>query len=240
MNTAANQPPGNVDPGEISKFDALASRWWDPEGEFKPLHKLNPLRIGYVADRASLAGKPVLDVGCGGGLLAEGMAAKGATVTGIDMAAGPLAVARLHQAKSGLDIRYLETHAEALAAEAPESFAVVTCMEVMEHVPDPGSLITACAGLCKPGGDVFFSTLNRNLKAFLLAIVGAEYVMQMLPKGTHEYEKFIKPSELRRWARDADLEFVDITGIRYDPLTASFSLGNDVDVNYLMHFKKPV
>jgi len=230
----------NVDTQEIRKFDELASRWWDPEGEFKPLHRLNPLRTSYVTERAEIAGQAVLDVGCGGGLLTEALAHAGAKVTGIDMAPGPLTVAKLHRHKSGLDdIRYLETNAENLAAEETGEFAMVTCMEVIEHVPDPESLIAACAALARPGGDVFFSTLNRNLKAFMLAIVGAEYVMNMLPKGTHEYSKFIRPSELRRWARAAGLEFADITGITYHPVTGEFSLSTDVDVNYLMHFRKP-
>ncbi|MBT8422501.1 MAG: bifunctional 2-polyprenyl-6-hydroxyphenol methylase/3-demethylubiquinol 3-O-methyltransferase UbiG [Gammaproteobacteria bacterium] len=237
MNAATDD---NVDDGEIRKFDALASRWWDPEGEFKPLHRLNPLRAGYVTGRAAVDGQPVLDVGCGGGLLTEALAQAGGEVTGIDMAPAPLQVAKLHQHKSGLDsIRYLETHAEALAEQETGRYAVVTCMEVIEHVPDPQSLITACAALTRPGGDVFFSTLNRNLKAFMLAIVGAEYVLNMLPKGTHEYSNFIRPSELRRWARAADLEFADITGLTYHPISGEFSLGSDVDVNYLMHFRKP-
>ncbi len=230
----------NVDQQEIRKFDELASRWWDPNGEFKPLHRLNPLRTGYVADRTRLRGKHLLDVGCGGGLLSESLARAGADVTGIDMAAGPLAVAKLHQHKSGLEqIRYLETHAEALAADEAASFDVLTCMEVIEHVPDPASLIAACAQLVRPGGQLFFSTLNRTPKAFALAIVGAEYIMRMLPKGTHEYEKFIRPSELRRWAVDAGLHFEGISGISYHPLTEQFSLGDDVDVNYLMHFSRP-
>lgn len=229
----------NVDTQEIRKFDELASRWWDPEGEFKPLHRLNPLRTDYVTGHANVAGNAVLDVGCGGGILAEALAQAGAKVTGIDMASAPLAVAQLHMHKSGLDIRYLETHAEALAETEAGAFAVVTCMEVIEHVPDPESLIRACADLTQPGGDLFFSTLNRNLKSFLFAIVGAEYVLNMLPKGTHEYDKFIKPSELRRWARAAELEFADITGIVYEPLSGRFRLDSDVDVNYLMHFRKP-
>ena len=239
MSPAAAQE-GNFDTQELRKFDELASRWWDPAGEFKPLHQLNPLRTGYVTGRAAVNGEPVLDVGCGGGLLTEALATAGAVVTGIDMAPGPLSVARLHQHKSGLDsIRYLESNAEALAHTESGQFAAVTCMEVIEHVPDPASLIQACADLTRPGGDVFFSTLNRHPKAFLLAILGAEYVMNMLPKGTHEYEKFIKPSELRRWARDAGLEFSNITGITYDPLSGDFRLGDDVAVNYLMHFRKP-
>ncbi len=240
MSTATNQSEANVDQQEIRKFDELASRWWDPEGEFKPLHRLNPLRTRYVAERANLQGAKAVDVGCGGGLLSEALAKNGAEVTGIDMAPGPLAVARLHQHKSELgDIRYLLNNAESLAAEEPGCFDVVTCMEVMEHVPDPASLITACTELTKPGGNLFFSTLNRTPKGFLLGIVGAEYVMNMLPKGTHEYEKFIRPSELRRWAVDAGLEFVDICGITYQPLNGQFRLSDDVDVNYLMHFTKP-
>jgi 2-polyprenyl-6-hydroxyphenyl methylase/3-demethylubiquinone-9 3-methyltransferase len=238
MNTRNTAP--NVDPAELQKFDALASRWWDPEGEFKPLHQLNPLRLAYVAERAPLSGNVALDVGCGGGLLTEALAQAGAQVTGIDMAPGPLAVARLHQLQSGLEsIEYIETHAEALATEQPESFAVVTCMEVVEHVPDPESLLQACATLTAPGGDVFFSTLNRTPKAFLMAIVGAEYVLNMLPRGTHSYGKFIKPSELRRWGVAAGLEFNGAEGIAYDPLTSSFTRSTDVDVNYLMHFSKP-
>lgn len=230
----------NVDPAELQKFDELASRWWDPEGEFKPLHELNPLRLAFIEERAALRDARALDVGCGGGLLSEALAAAGAQVTGIDMAPAPLTVARLHQMQSGLDsIEYLDTHAEALAAERPGSFDVVTCMEVVEHVPDPASLLRACGALAAPGGHVFLSTLNRTPKAFLLAIVGAEYVLNMLPRGTHEYAKFIRPSELRRWARAAGLEFVEVEGISYDPLSRSFSRTSDVDVNYLMHFVRP-
>jgi len=245
MNATTESPDNgahapNVDDDEVRKFDQLASRWWDPHGEFKPLHLLNPLRTGYVAERATLAEAQVLDVGCGGGLLSESLAQLGAQVTGIDMAPGPLAVARLHQQKSGLEsIRYLESTAESLAEAEPGAFDVVTCMEVIEHVPDPASLIAACATLLRPGGQIFFSTLNRTPQAFLLAIVGAEYVLGMLPRGTHEYEKFIRPSELRSWASDAELSFVDIRGITYHPLGDRFSLGSDVAVNYLMHFTRP-
>jgi 2-polyprenyl-6-hydroxyphenyl methylase/3-demethylubiquinone-9 3-methyltransferase len=241
MNSERTTAP-NVDPAEVRKFDALANRWWDPQGEFKPLHQLNPVRLDYIVARAGkLTGKTCADVGCGGGLLSEGLAERGAAaVTGIDMADGPLTVAKLHLQKSGYtNIDYRRSSAEELAAETAGAYDVVTCMEVIEHVPDPVSLVNACRELAKPGGDVFFSTINRNIKAFLLAIVGAEYVMRMLPKGTHEYERFIRPSELRRWGREAGLEFDDLTGLTYHPLNDSFTLGDDVDVNYLMHFRVP-
>ncbi|WML90610.1 bifunctional 2-polyprenyl-6-hydroxyphenol methylase/3-demethylubiquinol 3-O-methyltransferase UbiG [Thiothrix lacustris] len=228
----------NVDPNEIRKFEDLAWRWWDRDSEFKPLHDINPLRLNYIDDRAPLSGKQVIDIGCGGGILAESMARRGAHVTGIDMGATPLEVAELHALESQVDVTYRQISAEAMATEAPEQFDVVTCMEMLEHVPDPASVIAACAKLVKPGGDVFFSTINRNPKAFALAILGAEYIMNMLPKGTHEYAKFIKPSELERWARSVGLELRNISGMTYNPLFQSYRLGNDIDVNYLMHFKK--
>jgi 2-polyprenyl-6-hydroxyphenyl methylase/3-demethylubiquinone-9 3-methyltransferase len=236
MNTAKQ----NVDPLEVQKFDALASRWWDPQGEFKPLHQLNPVRLDYVEQRAGISQKRYLDVGCGGGLLSEGLAERGADVTGIDMADGPLTVAKLHLKKSGYqNVRYLQSSAEALAENEAGSYDVVACMEVIEHVPDPQSLVSACRQLARPGGDVFFSTINRNIKAFMTAIVGAEYVMRMLPKGTHDYERFIRPSELRRWGINSGLTFSHISGLRYAPFNGTFSLSKNVDVNYLIHFTVP-
>ena len=234
MNTATH----NVDAAEVSKFEALASRWWDPNSEFKPLHDINPLRIDYIDQRAPLAGCRVIDVGCGGGLLSEGMATRGAQVTGIDMGEAPLTVARLHQHESGVQVDYQRITAESMAAEHPGEFDTVTCLEMLEHVPDPASVIQACADLVKPGGNVFFSTINRNPKAYLFAIVGAEYLLRMLPRGTHDYRKFIRPSELERWARAAGLQLQDLTGMTYNPLTCTYSLGNDVDVNYLAWFRK--
>lgn len=238
MNATPVANPVNVDPHEVGKFEALAYRWWDRNSEFKPLHDINPLRLNYIDDRASLAGKAVVDIGCGGGVLAESMAVRGAQVTGIDMGATPLAVARMHALETGVTAIYRQVSAETLAGEAPGQFDVVTCMEMLEHVPDPASVVAACATLVKPGGQVFFSTLNRNPKSFLLAIVGAEYVLGMLPRGTHEYSKFIKPSELEQWARSVGLELHDITGMTYNPLFQHYRLGKDVDVNYLMHFIK--
>ncbi|HJP05078.1 MAG: bifunctional 2-polyprenyl-6-hydroxyphenol methylase/3-demethylubiquinol 3-O-methyltransferase UbiG [Gammaproteobacteria bacterium] len=230
----------NVDPLEVRKFDKLASRWWDPEGEFKPLHRLNPVRIGYVAERAVIAGSRCLDIGCGGGLLTEGLAQLGADVTGIDMAGGPLTVARMHQEISGLEgIRYLESSAEQLALDEAGLYDTVTCMEVLEHVPDPASLVAACRQLVKPGGNIFLSTINRNPKSFLMAIVGAEYVLGMLPRSTHEYARFIKPSELRRWSLQAGLHFRHLCGMTYSPFSGDFALSDDVDVNYLMHLSAP-
>jgi 2-polyprenyl-6-hydroxyphenyl methylase/3-demethylubiquinone-9 3-methyltransferase len=233
--TAAQQ---NVDPAEIAKFDALASRWWDPNGEFRPLHRINPLRLDYIRQRSKLNGSKVLDIGCGGGILAESMAAQGALVTGIDMAEGPLAVARLHQAESGTSVDYRLISAEAMAEEQAAQFDVVTCLEMLEHVPQPDTVIAACATLVRPGGQVFFSTINRNPKSFLFAIVGAEYVLRLLPAGTHEYEKFIRPSELEEWARHAGLELRGSIGLHYNPLTSVYSLGDNLDVNYMMHFRR--
>jgi len=238
MNTQQHHTEQNVDPAEISKFEALASRWWDAESEFKPLHDINPLRLEYIDRRAKLNGKHVIDVGCGGGILTESMAGLGATVTGLDMGEAPLAVARLHQHESGVNVDYHQTTAEEFAASHPGQFDVVTCMEMLEHVPEPASVINACATLVKPGGHVFFSTLNRNPKSFLFAIVGAEYLLRLLPKGTHEYQKFIKPSELSSWIRQAGLNVSEITGMSYNPFTRTYSLGYDVDVNYLVHCQK--
>ena len=229
----------NVDAAEIAKFDALAARWWDPEGDFRPLHEINPLRLDYIRQRATLDGARVLDVGCGGGILTEAMAAKGAVVTGIDVAEKPLGVARLHKAESGADVEYLRATAEDLAAERAGQFDVVTCLEMLEHVPAPQTVIEACCALVRPGGDVFFSTINRNPKSFLFAIIGAEYVLKLLPAGTHEYEKFIRPSELEAWSRHAGLSLQDSIGMHYNPFTREYSLGANVDVNYLMHYRRP-
>jgi 2-polyprenyl-6-hydroxyphenyl methylase/3-demethylubiquinone-9 3-methyltransferase len=225
----------NVDHAEVNKFEQLASRWWDPHSEFKPLHQINPLRLDYIDARVGLDGKTVLDVGCGGGILAEAMAARGATVTGIDMGQAPLEVAKLHLLESGLQVDYRRCAAEELAAEAADRFDTVTCMEMLEHVPDPASVIRACATLVKPGGQVFFSTINRNPKSYLFAIIGAEYVLRLLPKGTHDYAKFIRPSELAQWTRAAGLETRDITGLTYNPLTGVYKLDpRDIDVNYMV------
>jgi len=230
----------NVDHAEVSKFEQLASRWWDPNSEFKPLHEINPLRLDYIDTRAGLSAKAVLDVGCGGGILSESMAVRGAEVTGIDMGEAPLEVARLHLLESGQQVDYRRVSVEELAAEMPDRFDVVTCMEMLEHVPDPASVIAACATLVKPGGQVFFSTINRNPKAYLFAIVGAEYVLRMLPRGTHDFAKFIRPSELNRWARDAGLDTNDITGMTYNPLTGVYKLDpRDVDVNYMVACGRP-
>lgn len=227
-------PHHNVDHSEISKFEALASRWWDPHSEFKPLHDINPLRLGYIEQRVGgLTGKQVLDVGCGGGILAESMALSGANVIGIDMGETPLQVARLHGLESGVPVDYRQTTAELLAGDMPGQFDVVTCMEMLEHVPDPASVIQACATLVKPGGQVFFSTINRNPKSYLFAIIGAEYILRLLPRGTHDFARFIRPSELEDWTRQAELEMLDLSGMSYNPFTKQYRLGKDLDVNYL-------
>ncbi len=224
----------NVDPLELEKFSQLAHRWWDPGAEFKPLHDINPLRLDLIDGIAGLRGKTVLDVGCGGGILAEAMAARGARVTGIDLAEKPLKVAQLHLLESGLTVEYRLAAAETLASETPASFDVVTCMELVEHVPDPAATVKACAELVRPGGHVFFSTINRNLKSYLFAVVGAEYVLKLLPRGTHDYAKFIKPSELAAMCRNAGLQVGGITGMTYNPLTKRYALGRDTDVNYIL------
>jgi 2-polyprenyl-6-hydroxyphenyl methylase/3-demethylubiquinone-9 3-methyltransferase len=230
----------NVDAQELAKFSELAHRWWDPESECRPLHQINPLRLEWIEDLALLEGKHVLDVGCGGGLLAEAMARRAAQVTGIDLAARPLGVARLHALESGVEnLEYREIATEALAAEQPGVYDVVTCMEMLEHVPDPSAVVRACAQLARPGGWVFFSTLNRNPKSFLFAIVGAEYVLRLLPRGTHEYAKFIRPSELARWARNAGLATQASRGLEYNPLTRRYWMSGDTSVNYLMACRKP-
>jgi len=225
----------NVDHAEISKFEALAARWWDPYSEFKSLHDINPLRLGYVDRAARIAGKAVLDVGCGGGILSESMAAIGAKVVGIDMGEEPLRVAELHTLETGVEVDYRQITAERLAEERPASFDVVTCMEMLEHVPDPGSVIDACARLVRPGGYLFFSTLNRKPKSYLFAILGAEYLLGLLPRGTHDYARFIRPSELDGWMRHTDLRMTDITGLTYNPVTREYRLNpKDIDVNYLV------
>jgi 2-polyprenyl-6-hydroxyphenyl methylase/3-demethylubiquinone-9 3-methyltransferase len=223
----------NADPEEIAKFERLASRWWDPESEFKPLHQINPLRLDFIDARAKLKGKRVLDVGCGGGILTEAMAARGAAVTGIDLGDAPLAVAKLHLHESGMKVNYRRISAEDHAAESPSHYDTVTCLEMLEHVPDPASTVMACAQLVKPGGMVFFSTINRNPKSWLFAIVGAEYVLNLLPRGTHDYMKFIRPSELDAMCRKAGLSIREWTGMHYNPLAQHYSLGPGVDVNYL-------
>jgi len=224
----------NADPAELEKFGDLAHRWWDPNSEFKPLHDINPLRLDWIDKHLGLAGKRILDVGCGGGLLSEGMALRGAEVTGIDLSEKPLSVAKLHLLETGQKVDYRKISVEALADEMPEAFDAVTCLEMLEHVPDPSSIIASCARLVKPGGQVFFSTLNRNPKSYLFAVIGAEYLLQMLPKGTHDYAKFIKPSELARWAKMARLEPAEVIGMSYNLLNKQYSLGNDTSVNYLM------
>ena len=225
----------NADQNELDKFSQLAHRWWDPHSEFKPLHQINPLRLAWIDSLANIPGKRVLDIGCGGGILSESMAVKGATVTGIDLSNKALAVARLHLLESGNTVEYREISAEQLAGESPASYDVVSCMEMLEHVPNPASTIAACAALVKPGGHAYFSTINRNAKAYLLAVIGAEYVLKMLPKGTHDYAKFIKPSELTRWSKSVGLEPQELIGLTYNPITQRYSLGRDTSVNYLLH-----
>lgn len=228
----------NADPIELEKFSQLAHKWWDPNSEFKPLHDINPLRLGYINRYAGLAGKQVLDVGCGGGILSESMAAMQAEVTGIDLADKSLQVAKLHLLESGRQVNYRKIAVEALAEEHPSRFDIVTCLEMLEHVPDPQSIIHACAKLAKPGGWVFFSTLNRNPKSYLLAILGAEYLLKLLPAGTHDYAKFIRPAELAEFCRNAGLDLTDITGMSYNPLSKTYSLGQDTGVNYLVACRK--
>ena len=230
----------NVDPDEIAKFEALASRWWDENSEFKPLHDINPLRASWIDQFSEVRGKKLIDVGCGGGLLSEAMAHRGATVTGIDMGEAPLSVAKIHLLESKLDIEYRQTTAETIAVERPATYDVVTCLEMLEHVPDPSKVIQACADMAKPGADLYFSTINRNPKAWLFAIVGAEYVLNLLPKGTHEYDKLIKPSELARWARAAGLTVEAMIGLTYNPITKHYRLvEGDVSVNYMIRASKP-
>ena len=229
----------NIDCTEQDKFDAIASGWWDPEGPFRPLHELNPARLKFIAERAEIADRRVADVGCGGGILAESLARKGGRVTGIDVAPRVLATARLHLHESGLDVDYRQLTVEELAEESPQAFDVVTCMEMLEHVPEPLSIVRSIHALLKPGGHAFFSTLNRTPRAFLLGIVGAEYIAQLLPRGTHRYDRFIRPSELSAWIREAGLQLRDVAGLHYNPITRSVMLGGDVQVNYLVHATRP-
>lgn len=233
-----NSTTVNVDPSEIQKFEELASRWWDPQSEFRPLHAINPLRTEYINLHSPVKNLKVLDVGCGGGLISEAMAAFGAQVTGIDMGEAPLSVAKLHLLESGQTVEYIKITAEQLAEQRPGHYDIVTCLEMLEHVPDPASVIQACSDMVKPGGDVYFSTINRSPKAWLLAIVGAEYILNLLPRGTHEYDKLIKPSELDGYARAANLEMQSIIGLHYNPITQHYKLAPGVDVNYMIHSKK--
>ena len=239
MNATSNTS-SNVDPAELAKFGALATRWWDPQSEFKPLHDINPLRLDLIDKQVGLNGKRVIDIGCGGGILAESMAVRGADVTGIDLSEKPLKVAQLHLLESGQKVDYRLIAAEAISQQQPDSFDCVTCMEMLEHVPDPSSTVRAAAALAKPGGWVFFSTLNRNPKSFLLAIIGAEYVLNLLPKGTHEYRRFITPAELAAMARDAGLTVTQFTGMTYNPFSKIYALNDDVSVNYIVACRKPV
>lgn len=235
----ASSATDNVDPAEIAKFEAMAARWWDPDSEFKPLHDINGPRLDFIGNLLSLAGTRALDIGCGGGLLTEGLASRGAEVTGIDMGRGPLNVARLHAAESGVEVRYIETSAEAMAAAEPEQFDLVTCLEMLEHVPDVGAVVKAAAQLAKPGGTLVFSTINRTPESYALAIVGAEYVLGLLPRGTHDWQKFIKPAELARYARDAELVVGELAGMRYNPFSRSCTLNKRLGVNYLLAARKP-
>jgi 2-polyprenyl-6-hydroxyphenyl methylase/3-demethylubiquinone-9 3-methyltransferase len=238
INNSKQKHIENIDEVEIAKFEAMAPIWWDRQGDFKALHDINALRVNYINKRVPLAGKSVLDVGCGGGILSEAMAALGAAVTGIDMGDAALGVARLHSKESGLQVEYRQSTAEQFAATHPDRFDVVTCLELLEHVPDPGSVIGACTTALRPGGDLFFATLNRNLKSFVFAIIGAEYILGLVRKGTHRYRKFIKPAELRKWASAAGLAFRDLTGLHYNPILRRYSMGGNTHVNYLMHYKK--
>ena len=229
----------NVDNAEIAKFEKLANRWWDKDSEFKPLHEINPLRANYIDNNSPVAEAKLLDIGCGGGILCEAMAQRGAIVSGIDMGQAPLSVAKLHLLESSVEVNYRQITAEDLAEKEAGEYDIVTCLEMLEHVPDPGSVVRACAKLVKPGGDIYFSTINRNPKSYLFSIIGAEYLLQLLPRGTHNYDKFIKPSELATWIRSAGLTLKDITGLTYNPITKHYRLNpNDVDVNYLMHVRK--
>ena len=228
----------NVDDVEIRKFEELASRWWDPNSEFKPLHEINPLRMNYISQQTNLANKKVLDIGCGGGILAEAMAFHGANVTAIDLAEASLSVAKLHQLESKLDIDYRNISAESLAIQEPQQYDVITCLEMLEHVPDPSSIVNACFKLAKPGGQVFFSTINRNPKSYLFAIIGAEYLLNLLPRGTHDYAKFIRPSELAAWCRESQLNLKDQIGMSYNPIIKKYSLGKNIDVNYIAFYQK--
>lgn len=228
----------NADQAELDKFSELAHRWWDPESEFKPLHDINPLRLDWIDRSIGLAGKKVLDVGCGGGILAESMATRGATVTGIDLSDKALSVAKLHLLESGQKVEYRKVAAEELAAEMPGAFDVVTCLEMLEHVPEPASTVRACAQLVRPGGTVYFSTINRNPKSYLFAVIGAEYILNLLPRGTHDYAKFIRPAELARYCREAGLSVSEVVGMTYNPITKSYALGANTDVNYLMRTRR--
>lgn len=235
-----NETERNIDNAEVNKFDDMAARWWDPEGEFRPLHDLNPVRLRFIKQHVDISVKKVLDVGCGGGILSESMACEGAKVTGIDVADKALTVARLHAMESQVELDYQNTTAEEHALTHSGKYDVVTCLELLEHVPKPASLVEACAQLVKPGGKVFFSTINRNLKAYALAVIGAEYIMRLLPRGTHDYEKFIKPSELAQWARRSGLNLIEQAGMHYNPVLRSTSLVRNVDVNYLACFEHPM